>query len=255
MKSPSEKVIAEVSAALTNNDGNLGKVYRAYSQGMRGATEIANSGAAANAGAASNLLAVIRALLELEPQWRPKSSAVAAHVGRSIGGLLRDNPGFSDETRLYLSDLRVELDQEDEQDKARENKEFERSSEDLTKDLEQYGGIYVYTFPTYFRTPAKQDPERVWFKVGKTVGAAGQRVRQQLRSTAMPEDPWIMRVYRRPEMDVTEVETKFHDLLTAAGSRTQARYGGQEWFATSLEFLDTIASTLNLVIHKREEDI
>jgi hypothetical protein len=84
----------------------------------------------------------------------------------------------------------------------------------------------------------------------------------QLRSTAMPEDPIILRVYTEniilsedSSVDYGALEKKFHQLLVSAGhSKTTSRSGGSEWFATTVEFLDQIALTLGLAIEKREVD-
>jgi hypothetical protein len=108
--------------------------------------------------------------------------------------------------------------------------------------------------------PAKVDPERFWLKIGQTGRVVEKRVLDQLRSTAMPEDPVILRVYTDPkgealgsEVDYAALEKKFHKLLMSAGhSKTSARSGGTEWFATTLEFLDEIAETLELDIETRD---
>jgi hypothetical protein len=79
----------------------------------------------------------------------------------------------------------------------------------------------------------------------------------------MPEDPVILRVYSGnstelpgPPVSYGELEKKFHQLLAAAGhSKTSARSGGIEWFATTIEFLDQIALTLDLVVEKRDHDL
>jgi hypothetical protein len=251
MDTPAPEVAAEIFNALAKDQGVRGDVFRATQKGIYAAKEILNIGVGANAGAVRNELVVIRALLDrVLPTSAP---ALALSAARAIGGLLRANPDFSDGTIRYLSGLRVDLEHipKDEEQTARENLEFERESDILEEKLEQLDGIYVYTFPTYYVTPVKQDPERFWFKVGKTERAAGQRIEEQLRKTAMPEDPRIMRVYRKPDMNIAELEKQFHDTLLAAGhSRTEARRGGREWFATTLELLDQVANLLKLEIYK-----
>jgi hypothetical protein len=57
------------------------------------------------------------------------------------------------------------------------------------------------------------------------------------------------------EVDYAALEKKFHKLLMSAGhSKTSARSGGTEWFATTLEFLDEIAETLELDIETRDAE-
>ena len=78
----------------------------------------------------------------------------------------------------------------------------------------------------------------------------------------MPEDPVILRVYTDPkgespdaQVNYGDLEKKFHNLLMSAGhSKTSARSGGTEWFATTLEFLDEIAETLKLAIETRDSE-
>ena len=120
----------------------------------------------------------------------------------------------------------------------------------------------LWAVPTYLIVPAKVDPERFWLKIGQTGRVVSKRVSEQLRSTAMPEDPVILRVYTDPkgeavssEVDYSALEKKFHKLLMSAGhSKTSAKSGGTEWFATTLEFLDEIAETLELDIETRDAE-
>jgi hypothetical protein len=78
----------------------------------------------------------------------------------------------------------------------------------------------------------------------------------------MPEDPVVLRVYTSNAKLTDDshnpygaLEKKFHQWLASAGhSKTLARSGGTEWFATTVEFLDQIAINLDLDIEKRELD-
>jgi hypothetical protein len=194
----------------------------------------------------------------------PTAPSRAAKARRSIGGLLRDNPGLSAQAVEYLQSLREQVDSIEKDDDARagEATQLSKASEELTQKVEKLGGVYVYTFPTYLMVPAKIDPERFWLKIGQTGRVVEKRVSDQLRSTAMPEDPVILRVYTDPQgeavgsdVDYGALEKKFHKLLMSAGhSKTSARSGGTEWFATTLEFLDEIAETLDLEIETRDSD-
>jgi hypothetical protein len=183
-------------------------------------------------------------------------------TGRSIGGLLRENPDLSPASVSYLQSLRDLVDSIEKDDDAvfGEQTRLKEASEELTQKVEKLGGVYVYTFPLYLKVPAKHDPERFWLKIGQTSRVVSRRVSEQLRSTAMPEDPVILRVYTDPkgeavgsEVDYAALEKKFHKLLMSAGhSKTSAKSGGTEWFATTLEFLDEIAETLELDIETRD---
>lgn len=261
LSTPKPEVLAEINLALESNTGGLGKVARAMAEGVTSASDLVTIGAGANAGATWNMARVVRYIQEAVP---PKAPSVAASTGRSIGGLLRDNPNLSAEAVSYLQGLRRLADsvERDEDARAGEESQLQEASEELTQTVEKLGGVYVYTFPTYLMVPAKVDPERFWLKIGQTGRVVEKRVMDQLRSTAMPEDPVILRVYTDKEassetgsVDYAALEKKFHQLLVSAGhSKTTSRSGGSEWFATTVEFLDQIALTLDLAIEKREVD-
>lgn len=258
---PRPEVINEIFKALQANTGALGRVARAMAEGVTSPTEMASIGAGANSGHSGNLARVVRYISDGLPPTAPSRAAVAA---RSIRGLLRDNPDLSAEAVKYLMDLRELADSIEKNDDARagEASQLQEASDELTQKVAQLGGVYVYTFPTYLMVPAKIDPERFWLKIGQTGRVVEQRVLDQLRSTAMPEDPVILRVYTDPKVSLDQnqanypdLEKKFHKLLIAAGhSKTTARSGGSEWFATTVEFLDQIAQTLELDIENRETD-
>jgi hypothetical protein len=261
VQKPSPEVLFEINQALQNNTGALGKVARAISDGVTSISEMVSIGAGANSGHSGNLARVYNFIQDGNPPTAPSRAAIA---GRSIGGLLRDNPGLSADAIAYLRELRQLVDSIEKNDEAvaGEQIRLERASEELTEKVEKLGGVYVYSFPTYLRIPAKVDPERFWLKIGQTGRVVEKRVSDQLRSTAMPEDPVILRVYTfsesdgaSTEFDYAPLEKRFHKLLASAGhSKTTARSGGTEWFATTLEFLDEIAMTLDLHIETREEE-
>jgi hypothetical protein len=161
--------------------------------------------------------------------------------------MLRDNSNLSTTAREYLEQLRVNLEAIATDSKAleEEDKDLERASKELEQSLEQMPGVYVYTLPSFYRTVQKTDPERFWFKVGKTDRVAGVRIGEQTRATGLPEDPWIARVYRHIAKTPKDLESEFHRLLMAAGhSRANSKHSGRDWYATNLEFLDAIAATL-----------
>ena len=261
LQTPRPEVMAEINDALQKSDSGLGRVARAMAEGITSPTDLVTAGAGANAGATWNMARVVRYIQEATP---PKAPSVAASTGRSIGGVLKDNPELSQEAVAYLQALRQLVDTVAKDDEAvtGEQVRLREASEELTEKVERLGGVYVYTFSTYLKVPAKFDPERFWLKIGQTGRLVKKRVSEQLRSTAMPEDPVILRVYTDPkgetvgfEVDYVVLEKKFHKLLISAGhSRTSARSGGTEWFATTLEFLDEIAETLDLDIETSDSE-
>jgi hypothetical protein len=261
IQTPKPEVMSELNQALQASTGVLGKVARAMAEGITSPTALANMGAGANSGHSGNLSRVVRYVQLGIP---PTAPSRAAQTGRSIGGLLRDNPNLSSDAVRYLQELRELVDSIEKSDDARagEASQLSQASEELTQKVEKLGGVYVYTFPTYLIVPAKVDPERFWLKIGQTGRVVSRRVSEQLRSTAMPEDPVILRVYTDPkgeavgsDVDYVALEKKFHKLLMSAGhSKTSAKSGGTEWFATTLEFLDEIAETLELEIETRDAE-
>jgi hypothetical protein len=234
----------ELAGALRNNEGQLGKVFSLLEEGKLSNRELVEGGAAANQGAAANLRVTVRAVLD---GVLPKGPSVAAQSRRAIGGMLRDNSNLSTTAREYLEQLRVDLEAITTDSKAleEEDKDLERASKELEQSLEQMPGVYVYTLPSFYRTVQKTDPERFWFKVGKTDRVAGVRIGEQMRATGLPEDPWIARVYRHIAKTPKDLESEFHRLLMSAGhSRANSKHSGRDWYATNLEFLDAIAATL-----------
>ena len=237
-------------SALGSNSGSLGRTYLLLDEGISSNLDLVNAGAAANSGAASNARAIITTILS---GTCPSSPSIAAQAGRAIGGMLRTYTEFSPETKEYLLSLRAILDEHAGNIEAveKEDSEIGAASELLERTIESLDGVYVYTFPTYFRTVQKSDPERYLYKIGKTDHSSDGRIKEQQRSTNMPEDPWILRVYRSSELAPVEIERQFHSMLVAAGhGRAPGKRAGREWFFTNLDFLDGIAAMLNLEVHR-----
>ncbi len=250
MSAPTSEVETEIRSVLESNTNKMGVAYRLLQEGKVTNAEIVAGGAAANSGAASNVKTIVNTILSGEC---PTSPSIAAQVGRAIGGLLKTHPDLTAATYDYLTALRSELDafSQDTEAVEREDRQIEAASEDLERSIEDLDGVYVYTFPTYFRTVQKIDPERILLKVGKTDRFNSIRIREQQRATNMPEDPWMLRVYRSPTISPEDLERKFHKMLDAAGhGRSNGRRAGKEWFYTNLEFLDAIAEVLSLDVHK-----
>lgn len=243
---------AELELALEANEGRLGEVYRLIKSGVDSDRAIVGAGGAANTGAANNLRAIIRAILD---EKLPKGPSLALQIGRSIGGLLRDNPALSEDARAHLEDLRTRLEAlaSDPDALELETRVLEKVSQVLEKSLEKIPGVYVYTLPSFRRVLQKTDPDRSWFKVGETTKTAGKRVADIAQITGLPENPWIARVYRHAVLTPKALEKMFHDLLAAAGhSQAPGRHAGEDWYATNLEFLDAIATALGC--EKSEND-
>jgi hypothetical protein len=71
----------------------------------------------------------------------------------------------------------------------------------------------------------------------------------------MPEDPKLLRIYHKDDMNIEEVEKKFHQTLERVGhERSAARRtkAGTEWFATTLDAIDALAELMGLQIERYE---
>jgi T5orf172 domain-containing protein len=88
-------------------------------------------------------------------------------------------------------------------------------------------------------------------KVGQSNHDVILRFRSQTRTTALPEEPILLRIYRTTESTVAikSIESDFHRLLEAADHyRSVERTAGKEWFVTSMRFLDEVARVMRLPI-------
>jgi T5orf172 domain len=114
-------------------------------------------------------------------------------------------------------------------------------------------GVYVFALPHYLRHPYDEDTGDTLFKVGMSKGVVG-RFLGQTRTTALPEDPILLRVYRAE--NPAEEEHRFHGLLKAA-RQTHKGGGsaGREWFLTSLTLLDEIAELRGLTVAFRNDEV
>ncbi len=91
-------------------------------------------------------------------------------------------------------------------------------------------GIYVYALPHYLRYPFEPDSGRTLMKVGRSDSDVIQRFRNQTRTTALPEEPILLRIYRTDQAGAGngQVESDFHRLLEAADhTRIVARTAGE----------------------------
>ena len=112
-------------------------------------------------------------------------------------------------------------------------------------------GIYVYALPHYINFPVYKSEDdalddRTLMKVGKSDSDVIIRFRQQQRTTALPEEPLLLRIYSA-DGDMGSFESRFHSLLSAADHRRNtAKIAGTEWFLTSLKFLDALAKDFQM---------
>jgi hypothetical protein len=166
-------------------------------------------------------------------------------------------PGISNDTKVYLNLGLQEIDERKNDSNLVEQttKSVLKSSNALEKSFTP--GIYVYSLMHYLNYPYHPDSGRTLMKVGKSDRDVITRFREQTRTTALPEEPVLLRIYEvsNSESELSEIEKVFHSLLESADhDRSTARTGGTEWFLTSLKFLDKIADTLKMKITRNVEN-
>lgn len=108
-------------------------------------------------------------------------------------------------------------------------------------------GIYVYALPHYLRFPFDPESGRTLLKIGRSDRDIMQRLRDQTRTTALPEEPVLLRIYPTGNADTTMIESKIHSTLRAFDhGRAAQRMAGREWFLTTTTALDALADIIGL---------
>lgn len=158
---------------------------------------------------------------------------------------------ISTECKSYLENGLLEIAARSSNSVLQAQEEREALGQSIILEKKSTPGVYVYSLMHYLRFPYDQSSGRTLMKVGRSDRDVIKRFREQIRTTALPEEPVLLRVYKAVEIDMslTVIEKRFHTLLEAADhDRSAARTGGTEWFLTSLKFLDEIGSTLGLEV-------
>jgi hypothetical protein len=235
-------VRAELSALLATDQSRVGAVYRGLARNLT-ADEIAAELGVATSNSVWNYNQTIRAVLE---GVLPTGPTVALGVARKFRSLLRAG-GVSETARRYLEINLIELERRANDSDARvvEVEAAHRHTEQA--EARNDVGIYAYALPHYLRYPFDAASGRTLMKVGRSDSDIIQRFRNQTRTTALPEEPILLRIYRTGELPTGEVERDFHRLMEAADHhRSVARSAGTEWFVTSTRFLDEVARVMRL---------
>lgn len=241
---PSEAVRRELEDVLQSEDNLLGDVFR-----RRKAGETPEQIQAARGASRPNFVwsyeRILKAFLDGD---LPTAPTVSLQVARALRGFLTRNELSSEAQGLLKHNLLI-LQTAATNEGARESED--RAARAVTSEAEARAvpGIYVYALPHYIRYPYDEESGRTLMKVGMSNRSVLQRFSQQTRTTALPEDPVLLRVYPTQGETGSATERQFHELLEAADhERSRARTGGTEWFLTSLRFLDAIAKTVGLEI-------
>ena len=258
---PRQDSIEEVKKALGTDSTRLGEVW---DRSGKAPQEIAEELGVPTSGFVYSYRRIIASLVNGEVPAKPTSAKQVASALR--GFARRHEEGLSEHTIERLQGLAERCDrvandplaiaEEDSVDRQR------------TQDVEKQGtpGIYVYTYPHYWRHPVlatathdgtgAERRERTYFKVGVSGRDVAERIENQMRGTAVPEEPVLFRIYTASELHESLPEKRFHKHLRAADhGRNVSRAHGREWFLTHLDFLDDTADLLGLSKHfERPED-
>lgn len=248
---PSPQVRADLVSFLEQDETLMGEVYRKKRDGVSN-DDIQKAQGATYPNFIWNYQRHIRSLLDGDIAKKFSIlNETAVHFRRAL-----KYPGISNDTKVYLN-LGLQEIEERKSDSGlveKTKKQVLKSSDALEKSSTP--GIYVYSLMHYLNYPYHPDSGRTLMKVGKSDRAVIIRFREQIRTTALPEEPVLLRIYENTNggSELTEVEKIFHSLLVAADhDRSTARTGGTEWFLTSLKFLDKVADTLKMKIIRNLE--
>ena len=250
-------VVTEIRAMLAKDQLLLGSIFNAMESGLTNTLEIANKSGASNRGVVYNYQKMISAILE---GTMPNSASISRNAARSISRLIKETVSISPATLEYLNETRARLIENTESETAvlHDQASLEAQSAALVKVASTIqNGIYVYSFPTYLHFGTVEDQDVFWLKIGSTKNSVWQRIVEQNRQTSMPEDPKLLRIYHKDQMDIDSIEQKFHTTLDRVGhERSAARRtkAGKEWFASTLDAIDAIAELLDLEIEKYEAE-
>ena len=239
---PSATVREELNEFLSADDSKLGDVYRGLAEDLT-VEQIASSLGIATPNLVRNYLATISALLD---GTVPSGPTVALQVARKLRNILKSG-GLSSDAVSYIQEnlTRLEARADDRAELLEEEEQALRRTE--AAERSKSPGVYVYALPHYLRYPFDPTEGRTLFKVGCTENSAVQRFLDQTRTTALPEEPVLLRIYS--SSDAREMERRFHGLLTAFDHAKEVeRTAGKEWFLTTLGHLDALAAAFELPI-------
>ena len=239
---PNEAVRDELGRFLEEDQSRLGEVYRAQGRGLT-ADEIAAELEVESSNFVWSYNRYVKALLQGD---LPTAPTVALSTGRRFRSILKKGRLSPESVRVLEWNL-TELERRASDETARVV-EVQKAQEQTEKaEARNEVGIYVYALPHYLRYPFDEKSGRTLMKVGRSDSDIILRFRNQTRTTALPEEPILLRIYGTNGAKSASMETTFHRLLEAADHhRSVARSAGREWFVTSTRFLDEVARALGL---------
>jgi hypothetical protein len=248
-----DKITAEIKELFANDSKQVAETFRLMESGVTEVSELLEKGSAANKGVIYNHKQEINAVVKGEI---PNSPIVCEYSAWIIKRLIKNNPNISEVTKKEL-EIRKDLllEKASDPDSILELKnEMANKSDKLSEISTKFeNAIYVYTFPTYYTSGVNGRKELRWLKIGSTKNSVWKRVVEQCRQTSMPEDPVLLRIYHKEDMDSLVTEKQFQKTLIRMlheQSNAKNSKAGNEWFATTEDSLDCVAELLNLSIIK-----
>lgn len=249
-------VQAEIVSALANDETRQGDVWRGTAAG-KSREQIAEELGINTSGFVSNYSRFARSMVTGVLPSAP--SMIRGCLSATKGFLARNSDSLSYASQKELNGQIQRLGALIENEETAELEDEQVRKNAKATESQDIPGIYVYTLPHYFKNPvlpANGDVRtaRTLMKVGMAENDVVKRFRKQERNTALPEDPWLLRVYACSG-DTYQTEQAIHRLLKSADHRhSVGRAAGKEWFLTSLQFLDEVATQKGLTVVYRIED-
>lgn len=239
---PPADIRREFENYLESDNTRVGEVYRGLLRGLD-ADAIARELEVESSNFVWNYTRMIKALVEGE---LPTAPTVALAVARKFRTVLKSK-SLSPLAQKCLNTNLSELERRANDETARVIEVENARGATEQAEAKNEVGIYVYALPHYIRYPFDPDTGRTLMKVGRSDSDIIERFRNQTRTTALPEEPILLRIYRTGSVPKPAIEASFHRLLEAADHyRSVAKTAGREWFVTSTRFLDELARVMSL---------
>lgn len=238
---PEDPARQELESYLESDETRLGDVYRGLRDGLT-AEEIADKVGVSTAYFVWNYSRMIDAILDRD---LPQAPTVALQSARKFRTLLKTDWSPVVRERLQ-ADLAILESRATDVDAIAEEVSTAQKQTEIAEEAATTG-IYVYALPHYLRYPFDPESGRTLLKVGRSDRDVIVRMREQTRTTALPEEPVLLRIYPTDEANTSDVETRFHKTLRAFDhGRAVERMAGREWFLTTTQALDALADLLDL---------
>jgi hypothetical protein len=238
---PEDPARQELETYLETDETRLGDVYRGLRDGLT-AEEIASQLGVTTSYFVWNNSRMIDAILDRD---LPRAPTVALQSARKFRTLLKLEWSPLVRERLQTDLAILESRATDVQAIAEEVSTAQKQTE--IAEQAATTGIYVYALPHYLRYPFDPESGRTLMKVGRSDRDVIVRMREQTRTTALPEEPVLLRIYPAAEAETSDVEARFHKTLRAFDhGRAVERMAGREWFLTTTQALDALADLMDL---------